>query len=65
MLEGPPVQSVAVQAPLELADAALWMYGVAFEELQRQVATESKDRADLLSTMWEHVFNLVELRRVV
>lgn len=51
-----------LQAPSELADAALWVYGVAFEELQRQVATESKDRGDLLSAMWEHCFNLVELR---
>ena len=53
-----------VQAPSELADAALWVYGVAFEELQRQVSLESKDRGDLLGAMWEHCFNLVELRWV-
>lgn len=51
-----------LQPPAELADAALCVYGVAFEELQRQVATESRDRAELLSAMWGHCFSLVELR---
>ena len=56
------VPTAVVQAPSELADAALWVYGVAYEELQRQVSLESKDRGDLLGAMWEHCFNLVELR---
>jgi hypothetical protein len=49
-------------AAAELADAALWVYGMAFEELQRQVATECGDRGALLGGMWQHVFSLVELR---
>ncbi|KAL4458548.1 hypothetical protein ABPG75_013413 [Micractinium tetrahymenae] len=49
-------------AAAQLADAALWVYGMAFEELQRQVGTECSDRGALLGGMWQHVFNLVELR---
>lgn len=48
----------------QLADAALWVYGMAFEELQRQVGTECGDRGALLAGVWQHVFSLVELRWV-
>lgn len=46
----------------DLADAALWLYGMAFEELQRQIATECGERGLLLGAMWRHAFHLVELR---
>ena len=49
-------------AAVELADAALWAYGLAFEELQRQLAADGGDRAALLGAMWQHVLSLVELR---
>lgn len=54
----------AEQSASDLADAALWVFGLAFEELQRQVATECADRGTLLGGMWQHAFNLVELRWV-
>ena len=50
------------QGAADLADAALWVYGLAFEELQRQVGTECGDRGTLLGGMWQHTFSLVELR---
>ncbi|KAK9811708.1 hypothetical protein WJX72_008766 [[Myrmecia] bisecta] len=55
-------QASGDQAMVELADAALWLYGVAFEELRRHIAVECRDRAELLSCMWDHCFSLVELR---
>lgn len=51
-------------ATAQLADAALWLYGMAFGELQRQVGTECPDRGGLLGGMWQHVLSLVELRWV-
>ena len=46
----------------DLTNAAIWVYGIAFDELRRQIATESKDRAELLAATWDHFFSLVELR---
>ena len=57
-----PLQQQGQQGAADLADAALWCYGMAFEELQRQVGTECGDRGALLGGMWQHVFSLVELR---
>jgi hypothetical protein len=45
-----------------LASCALWVYAAAFEEFQRAVAVESRDRAELLAAMWHHCFALVEIR---
>ena len=35
----------ALQAQVDMADAALWLYGVAFEELQRHIAVECRQRS--------------------
>ena len=48
-----------------MADAALWLYGVAFEELQRHIAVECRDRAQVLSCLWDHGCSLTELRCAV
>ena len=56
------LSSAVERSPRELADAALWLYSVGFEELQRQVGAECSDRAVLLGALWEHCFALVELR---
>ena len=58
----PGSQQAQPQSAADLADAALWVYGLAFEELQRQVGTECGDRGTLLGGMWQHTFSLVELR---
>ena len=58
----PSSQQGQPQSATDLADAALWVYGLAFEELQRQVGTECGDRGTLLGGMWQHTFSLVELR---
>lgn len=47
------------KSPAELADAALFVYGAAFGELQKQVAAECSDRGELLGALWSHCFNLV------
>ena len=47
---------------MEMSDAALWLYGIAFGELQRHVATECRERGELLGCMWDHCCSLVELR---
>lgn len=52
------------QAAGDLADAALWVFGLAFEELQRQVGAECGDRGALLGGLWHHATGLVELRWV-
>jgi hypothetical protein len=46
----------------ELGEAALWVYRVAFEEIRRQVELQCRDRAALLTRVWDHFFLLVELR---
>ena len=48
-----------------MADAALWLYGVAFEELQRHIAVECRERAQVLACLWEHSSCLTELRCAV
>ncbi|PRW59673.1 early endosome antigen 1 isoform X2 [Chlorella sorokiniana] len=58
----PGPQQGQQQSAADLADAALWVYGLAFEELQRQVGTECGERGTLLGGMWQHTFSLVELR---
>jgi hypothetical protein len=45
-----------------LAASALGVYGAAFDEFRRALAVESRDRAELLDTMWSHFFSLVQLR---
>jgi hypothetical protein len=45
-----------------LANGALWVYNIAFEEFRRALATESRDRAELLAAMWDHCFALVQVR---
>lgn len=37
------------------------MYSVAFDEFRRALATESKDRAEILAAMWDHCFTLVQV----
>jgi hypothetical protein len=46
----------------ELGEAALWVYRVAFEEIRRQVELQCRDRASLLTRVWDHFFLLIELR---
>lgn len=45
-----------------LANGALWVYSIAFDEFRRALAIESKDRAELLAAMWDHCFALVQAR---
>ena len=45
-----------------VADAALWIYRTAFEEIARQVHTLCKVKADLLKRVWDQFFWLLELR---
>ena len=47
----------------EMANALLWLYGVAFEELRRAIACDCKERAELLGFMWNHGFRLLEMRQ--
>ena len=44
-----------------MANGALWVYSVAFDEFRRALATESKDRAEVLAAMWDHCFTLVQV----
>ena len=53
------------QAQVDMADAALWLYGIAFEELQRHIAIECRERAQVLACLWEHSSCLTELRCAV
>lgn len=46
----------------DVAHAALWVLGSAFEVLQRQVAAECGERGALLGALWQHAGNLAELR---
>ena len=48
-----------------MADAALWLYGIAFEELQRHIGVECRERAQVLACLWEHCYRLTELRCAV
>ena len=53
------------QAQVDMADAALWLYGIAFQELQRHIAVECRERAQVLACLWEHSTCLTELRCAV
>lgn len=46
------LEKLFLQGAVEMADAALWLYGVAFEELRRQVAGECRERGELLAACW-------------
>ena len=46
----------------DVADAALWIYRTAFEEIARQVHCLCKVKADLLKRIWDQFFWLLELR---
>lgn len=48
--------------PEAAADAAMWVYTVAFEELKRQVQMQCREKAEMLQLLWGHFFTLVELR---
>lgn len=48
-----------------MADAALWLYGIAFEELQRHIGVECRERAQVLGCLWDHCCRLTELRCAV
>ena len=48
-----------------MADAALWLYGIAFEELQRHIGVECRERAQVLGCLWDHCCCLTELRCAV
>ncbi|GFR39671.1 hypothetical protein Agub_g142 [Astrephomene gubernaculifera] len=50
------------QHAADLADAALYVLGVAMEELRRQVAAECKERGELLSLLSEQQADLLALR---
>ncbi|KAG2495568.1 hypothetical protein HYH03_006168 [Edaphochlamys debaryana] len=58
---GPDPGGQAHQAA-ELADAALYVVGVALEELRRQVAAECKERGDVLGSLVEQQAGLLALR---
>ncbi|GMH45918.1 hypothetical protein BSKO_13881 [Bryopsis sp. KO-2023] len=49
----------------DLANAAVWIYKMAFQELSRQIATECQDRAELLSYLWDQFFTLAELKSAI
>lgn len=53
------------QVQVEMADAALWLYGIAFEEVQRHIAVECRERAQVLGCLWDHCCCLTELRCAV
>ena len=53
------------QVQVEMADAALWLYGIAFEEVQRHIAVECRERAQVLGCLWNHCCCLTELRCAV
>jgi hypothetical protein len=40
------------QGAVDMADGALWLYQLAFEELRRQVAGECRERGELLAACW-------------
>ena len=46
----------------DVADATLWVYRTAFEEILRQVKCLCKVKADLLNRIWDHFFWMLELR---
>lgn len=41
-----------VQAGADMADGALWLYHLAFQELQRSIASDCRQRGELLSACW-------------
>lgn len=56
-------QEDAVHARVrKLTNEALWVYRLAFEEVIRQVSRHSHERAETLGRVWEHFFQLIELR---
>lgn len=59
---GSDPNTVTQGSPEVLSDAALWVYTVAFEELRRQVHLQCKEKGELMQLLWQHFFNLVELR---
>lgn len=48
----PLVWSPPAQAGADMADGALWLYHLAFQELQRSIATECWQRGELLGACW-------------
>ena len=54
-------ETVAAGDGEALANGALWVYSIAFDEFRRALATESRDRAELLAAMWDHCFALVQV----
>eukprot|EP00891_Asterochloris_glomerata_P005883 jgi/Astpho2/5883/Aster-x1332 len=62
LAKGEAMSGASDMVPMEMSDAALWLYGIAFGELQRHVATECRERGELLGCMWDHCCSLVELR---
>lgn len=44
--------AVKVQAGADMADGALWLYHLAFQELQRSIASDCRQRGELLSACW-------------
>ncbi len=61
----PKLLCLDAQAQVDMADAALWLYGIAFEELQRHIAVECRERAQVLACLWEHSTCLTEVRCAV
>lgn len=47
---------------MELADGVLHVYGVAMEELRRQVSSECRERGELMATLWDHTASVLALR---
>lgn len=54
-----------LQAQVEMADAALWLYGIAFEEVKRHIGVECRERSQVLACLWDHCCCLTELRCAV
>ena len=42
----------AAQDGAAMADGALWLYHLAFQELQRSIASECRQRGELLGACW-------------
>lgn len=49
----------------DMAEAALWIYGTAFQELNRQISTECKDRAELLTALWDHFSVITQIKSAI
>lgn len=48
-----------------LTEEALWVFRLAFEELESQISRQSHERGEVLARVWDHFFKIIELRSVL